>query len=208
MDIQQSLFCRVTIEDKTPLDVYTALKNKYSKFIVSYEEASNSHFHILIYHEDTNKKNARQNLRNFIKKEFGSSGNGGYAITDTRAGTETTLAKYTIKQGCYLSLGFEESYLKILEKQSYKKFNAKEFKQALQKLRDKYIEDPEMSIQHHIYDILDLKCKQYNQDCNMNLIKNYATTSYIKKSDDNLWTIGHEIYDSIFRHETFIRNTR
>lgn len=208
METTPTLLCRLTLPGLTKEYIADILSKKFTKFIVSYEEASNPHFHVLIYHDDQNKKNARQNLRNFLQREFNVEGNKEYSITETKSGTENTLTKYVIKDGNYITSGIDQSILELLKKQSYRKFKAEDFKKSLQKLRDKFIADPEMGIRDHIYDILELKCKEYNQDCNLNLIKNYAISSFIKKSDDNLWTIGNEVYDSIFRHETFIRNIR
>lgn len=195
----QTLFCRLTI-DKSIEEVQTILLKKYNSFIVSQEDASNRHFHILIYHEETNKKNARQNLRNFLKKEFEIIGNSDYAITETKTGTQDTLTKYVIKDGNFVSSGVDEKKLQILQKQSYKKFKKDEFKIGLQKIRDDYIADPEQGLQEHIAKLLRYKCVQYNQDCNMNLIKNYAITSYMKKNDiHHVNRIAEEMYGQIFR---------
>lgn len=193
----QTLFCRLTL-DKTKEEIQTILSKKYSAFVISEEEANNKHFHILIYHNDSNGKNARQNLRNFLKKEYPElMGNGSYSITETKVGTEKTLTKYVIKDGNFIYQGIEPSVIETLKKQSYKKFKGDEFKRGLQDLRDRYIADRSMSLVTHISQILKYKCVDYNQDCNMNLIKNFAITSYMKKEGTN--DIAVEIYNQIFR---------
>lgn len=193
----QTLFCRLTMDDKSLQEVHDIILKKYTSFVVSEEnEEDNRHFHVLIFHDDENKKNSRQNLQNFIKKEFELIGNSDYAITKTKTGTEDTLTKYVIKDGKYLSHNIDENKLKILQKQSYKKFKKDEFKIGLQKLRDNFIADLAMPITQHINEVLHYKCVLYNQDCNMNLIKNFVTTSYMKKYGTN--DVAVRIHDQIF----------
>lgn len=134
------LFARVTTQ--TPLEeMFNQIKEKYPKLIISKEEAASDHYHILVYSDDENVKNRRQNFRNFIKKLTDKGGNAGYAITETKEGTEKRLEQYVLKDGLFKSQGFLDDYIKQRLLLSYKKYSKDEFGDKFNSILEDYLTD-------------------------------------------------------------------
>lgn len=162
---QNTLFCRLTLNE-TKEKILEVLKVKYNNIIVAEEEASKIHFHILLLHPDSNSKNARQNLRNYLKESFPElKGNGDYAITNTMEGTTVRLAAYTVKEGNYVSIGFPQEFLTRLERMSYKKFDGKKFQTDMNSLDEQWYMAKEQQIDVWVTKYVDLKVA-YNQTIN------------------------------------------
>lgn len=161
----QTLFCRLTV-DTTKENLLEQLHTKYTHVIVSEEEGNRQHFHLLLLHTDTNSKNARQNLRNFLKDKYPSlKGNGDYAITQTHEGTTTRLAAYTIKEGNYVQVGFPSEYIEKIKKLSYKKFDGKKILDKMNELDEKWYMDKHSTIETWLKHYLLIKV-EYNQTIN------------------------------------------
>lgn len=138
------LFCRVNIE-KTLDEILQTLKSntKYLKIIVSREEAESVHYHIFILTNEESKKNRKQNLKNFLKRSWNLEGNGSYAITETKTGTEDTIAAYVVKEGNFVSHGFSEAEIQKFQRMSFRKFEKKTFSNEIKKLQMDYLSNNE-----------------------------------------------------------------
>lgn len=188
---QQTLFTRLTTD--TPKEtILNDLKPHYKKIIISQEIASKQHYHILLTHEDSNSKNANQNLKNLLLKLYPQmKGNKDYAITETRQGTLTRLAAYTVKDGDFISHGFTSEELKLFKMLSYKKYTKKEFSDSLNKIIETWItnqkpsqfmteQDRDNDLQLLVNQYITLKV-EYNQNLNYTTIVNYINLIYAKK---------------------------
>lgn len=161
----QTLFCRLTL-DVTKEELLNKLKERYPRIIVSEEVGTRNHFHILLLHTDTNSKNARQNLRNYLKDLFPNlKGNSDYAITQTHEGTTARLAAYTIKEGNFVQEGFPQQFIDKLQNLSYKKFDGKKFQDRMNALDEEWYLNKDKTIEHWLRDYIALKV-EYNQTMN------------------------------------------
>lgn len=177
----ETMFCRMTINvtKEKLLEIFTV---KYSKVIISEEVGTRNHFHILLIHKDTNSKNARQNLRNYLKESFPElKGNGDYAISETREGTTTRLAAYTIKEGNFVQQGFPQAFVDKLQSVSYKKFDGKKFQDRMNALDEEWYMNKDKDIEHWVRDYLALKI-EYNQVLNPRTITPMMNLRQAKKN--------------------------
>lgn len=180
-DNQNILFCRVNIATKSKEEIMEDLREKYTTIIVSQESATRRHYHILLCHSDSNPKNAQQNLRNFLKQKWSVQGNEDFAVSETRKGTLTRLAAYTVKDGNYCQIGFNSETMKGFEAVSYKKYTKKEFQDALNSINEEFLTDKRISIEDYIKKYTELKIA-FNQNLNVNTIVNYINLINAKKN--------------------------
>lgn len=177
-------FFRITPDQKeTKETILQKVIDKYpGRIIVAEENAdTNKHYHVLLETEiDLGTKN--QNLRKFLKKEFEIKGNEDYSISlEIKSGTEKRVAAYTIKDGCFVQQGYTEKDIEIFRKLSTKKYKAKEFKDALIKIEEKYISNKNCDMRSFIEDYVRLKA-DYNQVMNVNNMLNYINLIYTRKN--------------------------
>lgn len=182
---QQTLFSRLTLPGITKEQVLTDLQPHYQKIIVSEEKGAKVHFHVLLTHSDSNSKNANQNFKNLLLKLYPQiKGNASYAITETRQGTLTRLAAYTVKDGNYISHGFSLDEQNIFKAISYKKYTKQEFSKTLSQIVEDWIttnyDTEEKALEDLTKSYLKLKV-EYNQNLNYSTIVNYINLVHAKK---------------------------
>lgn len=176
------LMLRLNIEKTKEeiLDDFSSVE-KYKKIIVSQEESTRKHFHILVLSNESDSKNARQNLRNFIKRLYGVEGNESYSIPDNiRKGTHSTMAAYVVKDQNYVSKGFTENELEVFRKLSYKKYNSKEFVDELNIINASFMLDKDKDEKWWLEKYVKLKVS-YNQVLNVNTVLNQLQLICAKK---------------------------
>lgn len=203
---EQEVFIRMT-----PLDTITKefildeFKKKYpdSKLIVSQEDATRPHFHLLLVTKIPLGR-GNQNLRNFIKTTFSiPEGNSGQCLQEVKKGTQKKVASYTVKEGLYSYYGFTDKEMKVFERCSYKKFEGKKFTDELEKIQEKYYADENAHINDFIQDYVILKTS-YNQTINVNSMINYINLIYTKKNGPEKLT--KMISQKFFKQEDFSLN--
>lgn len=177
-----TVLVRVTTEDCLQC-VFDLFKQQYGdrgRIIVAEEEAESHHYHIMLTLLDEGElgKN-NQNLRNFIKKHYGS-GNAAYSTTQIRTGTERRVAAYCIKEGHYLAHLYTESELTKLKKISSKKYEGKKFQDEFNKIVEDFIMTHNQEIDDFIYNYVKLR-RDYNQVMNLNQMMNVINLVYTKK---------------------------
>lgn len=178
---EQTIFSRLNLDPTdTHASVLEFLSQKYTHIIVSQENATRPHFHVLLTYTESNSKNANQNFKNYIKTKWDLSGNSDYAVTQTQKGTTHRLAAYTIKDGNFSSIGFSELEMSNFKKLSYKKYTKQDFQNELNAINDKFLLDPKMEIRDYISSYCILKTA-YNQNLNVNTICNYINLINARK---------------------------
>jgi len=140
----QLVFLRLTV-DKTLNEIFNIMIEtpRTIKIIVSEEESKQQkkHFHILIITDDSNQKNAKQNIKNYINKALSINGNAEYAITETRRGTEKRIATYVVKDGKFMFNGFSNDEIRMFVKLSYTKYDPKQFMLDREELIEEFLRD-------------------------------------------------------------------
>lgn len=178
------LFCRITT-DVSPTEILTILRlcPRYEKIIVSQEnDANRTHVHCFIMTVETTAKNARQNLRNLIKKAFPQfHGNSSFSITEVK--TEySKLQSYVVKEGNFVYYGFTPEEIQTFVEKSFNKKKVKDsYKNELQSLEESHTD-----IEDFINKYLDLRFK-YNKQITYFQALNYIQWIMIKHSKDNLF---------------------
>lgn len=172
------LFLRITIPT-TKEELLATLLKKYQKVIVSEELSTNEvlHFHCLITTTETDVVNARQNLKNFLKKEDPNIyGNKSYSSKRVEEGTEKRVAAYTLKDGKYVFAGYSNEEIDKLVRLSYKKFRKEDIKFQIEKIETEYFTGnigEGMFIDKYM-DIRD----SYKHKVNYNQVKNYISNVF------------------------------
>lgn len=174
------VFARITDMDSIYTKEGIMDKLGYDFMIVSNEEATRVHYHLLALTCDEDKKNRRQNFLNNLKKCFPELvGNSSYSAPQIHTDSATKLAAYTVKDGCFCYKGFSEEDIKSFMKVSYKKLDKKIFAEELDELRTKFLTDKINNVE-----FLELYCMlkaSYNQVINPNYVIQLLNTLNVKK---------------------------
>lgn len=144
----QIVFFRLTLDNLKLIDIYEFLIEypKIHKIIISEEESKNNkiHYHILMMTTDSNQKNAKQNIKNYLIKKYTLEGNEDHAFSEFKKGTEKRLASYVVKDGKFLYKGFSNDEIQIFAKLSYKKYDPKAFMLEREELIENYLKNTEL----------------------------------------------------------------
>lgn len=123
------LLIRLTIENTKDevLQLFKTKSDRYLKTVVCEEEESRHHLHILTLTNDENTKNARQNVKNFLKKAFPLlKDNAKWQISKVYTDTIDRMGSYVVKEGNYAYYGFSEDEIEEFKKGSFSKAKKKE----------------------------------------------------------------------------------
>jgi len=174
------VFARITDMDSIYTKEGIMDKLGYDFMIVSNEEATKVHYHMLALTCDEDKKNRRQNFLNNLKKCFPELvGNSSFSVSQIHTDSATKLAAYTVKDGCFCYKGFSEEDIRSFMKVSYKKIDKKRFAEELDELRTKFLTDKINNVE-----FLELYCilkASYNQVINPNYVIQLLNTLNVKK---------------------------
>lgn len=132
-------------------------------------------------------------FRKWLVKTFSLRGNGSYSLKDVQ--NPDNYKKYLMKEGQFMSIGFDTQVLLDYQLLSYPK--TKKFQTELDDLEIRYLKD-EIQEQQYIYEFLKLKSK-YKQVINTNYVKQRVIMLMGRKDDEQLLKISKTIYEEIER---------
>lgn len=177
------LFCRLTT-DQSNEEVQNLLQicPRYVKGIISHEkDANREHKHIFIMTNESNPKNARQNLRNLIKKGFPSLfGNSCFAITKVE--TEySKLLSYVVKEGDFVYWGYTADEVAEFVKKSFSPNKDKESYKSEKKLLEDSFFSSDMPSEDFVRSFFNLRIK-YDKMISANQAETYFEHMIMKRS--------------------------
>lgn len=181
-----------------------ATKVKATKWVIGHEVSGKKikHSHMVL---GCTEDMSDHNWKKAINDELGLTGNSQFSKSRVRTSSHRAI-QYCIKDGKYESLGFSKETLAKLYKQSTKKFDRKDFVEALTECENLYYTDKntfrEFAKQIHRLRI------SYGQNPNRNSQRNYLTFHYHKKDilEGDKWIddiVDHIVYTP---DELFTRN--
>jgi hypothetical protein len=153
------LFARVNLQvccKENVLEIFRAEKERYVKTVVSFEkEAENEHLHIFSMTPQSNKKNAKQNLQNFLKQNFPELKNDDRKFAVSKMRTEfSTLGPYTVKEGSFCYYGFSDQEIQEFVEQSFPKPRQESrtvsAKILIKNLQEEYLNNPDAKMTEFI----------------------------------------------------------
>lgn len=170
------LFARLTIDvsHEQVLETFRTESSRYVKAIVSREEDANrAHCHLFLMTTETNKKNANQNLKNFLKKSFPQlSGNKDYSITQVSTDYEK-LKSYVVKEGTFSYYGFSDEEIKEIVDRSFSKPKIKEsYKTEIEQLEKEFL-DARYPIEEFIEKYFQIRIIKYQKPISTNQAEMY-----------------------------------
>lgn len=174
--------CRLTI-DKSKEEIMALFQSnpRYTKGIVCEETATRAHLHCFFYTTDDTGKNARQNLKNFLKAQLKVKDNAMYSIKDVSADHEK-LKSYTVKSGNFCYYGFTDDEIQAYVEKSYDPEKKKKtYQEELKDLNEAYWSDTEMTLDRYIEQFIELRFVKYSKPMSRSQMQTYLEYVQIRK---------------------------
>lgn len=176
------VFCRLSIDvsKEDVLQVFFESKDRYEKTIVSCErDANRIHLHVFSMTTEQNVgKNIRQNLRNFLIKNYPQlKGNADYSISNVSAEYKK-LEAYVVKEGDFVYYGFSDDDIAEFVSRSFVKHPKTTLQTELNDLETKFF-NFEIQMDEFIAQYYDIKLS-HNKIINYQQTHNYFRYLYSK----------------------------
>lgn len=174
--VSKYLHVRVTASWFTLEQLDAFLTKHLEQYIISVEKihTPEQHYHMMI--NWSGKK--RETFSPFIKTfDPRIKGNKHLSVEWQRNDRNPS---YVLKEGNYISKGFEQKQIDDWFKVSFLKYSGNDFREALTKIEDAYL-TTSCTLAQFIQNYIQLKVR-YKQSINHNTIKSFATMLYYKKN--------------------------
>lgn len=192
--LEGKYYYHLRITDQTTKEIIASGLNNFSDRYVVAEERSSSnvlHFHCLIECSIPHGIKEQKKFYSVAKRSL-SLPKGGFSTSPMKS---TDLLTYVLKDGDFISKGFDTTQLKIAQKKSYVKYDKKAFAMKQHDLEDRFLTD-RLSKQMFMEAFIRLKVDHKQIICKTYLVK-YFTMLIMKKNPANIRQYVQQIEDRI-----------